>query len=247
MVQAIMDAVFKPSGRKERSEETSASRHRTDITLFYDPPYEDELDDVIARHLVAYLVPAASLTYRATVRTSSSASRFDFLVDLGTRRVAIDYTDTPADLETALVEDNDALALGTGNVDVILRVRRTDLENRLYDVLHLLAKWEPHLFTPYGQRTFSRGASEEARCAYPEPEADVAAIYYAGVSEGESSVTIEDVLSGELFAWPGDEDRTESVVMRRMCRENTGYWRQQFERARLVYERAPVPRAERLA
>ncbi|MEX0600412.1 MAG: hypothetical protein WD205_07205, partial [Rhodothermales bacterium] len=218
MVQAVMDAVFKPSGERERSEEPRPPRHRTDVTLFYDPPYEDELDDVMARHLVAYLVPAASLTYRAKVWTSASACGFDFLVDLGTRRVAIDYTDTPVDLETALVEDNDALALGTGNVDVILRVRRSDLEDRLYDTLHLLAKWEPNLFTPYGQRMFARRASEEARCAFPEPEADVAAIYYDGASGGVPAVTIEDVLSGELFEWPGDEDGKESVVMRRMCR-----------------------------
>lgn len=242
MVQAVMEAGAPASTEHTDTEFSPKPHYKTDVTLLYDPPYETELDDVLARHLVAYLVPAASLSYKARVWTGYSGCRFDFLIDLGTRRLAIDYTDTPHNLETALVEDNDALALGSGNVDVVLRVRRRDLEERLYDCLHVIAKWEPCLFTPYGQRVFARKASEAARCTLPEPEADVAAIYYSGESGGTSRMTIEDVLSGDVLEWPVAGGEDVSVVIRRMSRERPGYWRQQFQRASLVYGRAPVCR-----
>lgn len=240
MAEAVMEADTSMSVARIVEEAASPSRHRaSEVTLFYDPPYESDLDDAMARFLVAYLVPAASLSYRAEVWSACGTSRFDFLIDLGTRRIAMDYTDTPVNLETALVEDNDALALGSGNVDVVLRVRRQDLEERLFDCLHVLAKWEPSLFTPYGHRVFARRASESARCVYPEPEAGVATIYYTGESEGDP-MTIEDVLSGEMFEWP--EGERDSVVMRRMSADQPDYWRRQYERASLVYGRGPVRR-----
>lgn len=240
MAQAVREACSASSARLAHAEFDTQARPRAHVSLFYDPPYENELDDMLARNLVAYLVPAASLSYKAQVWAGSSSCRFDYLIDLGTRRIAIDYTDTPANPETALVEDNDALALGSGNVDVVLRARRRDLEERLYDCLHLIAKWEPALFTPYGHRVFTRRASEAARCVLPEPEAGIAAIYYSGESSSDP-VTIEDVLSGEMFDWPdASEDR--SVVVRRMSREQPDCWRRQYERASLVYGRCAVRR-----
>lgn len=242
MEQAVQEAAAPASIEHAGPEVFSKPHHRTSVTLFYDPPYESRLDDVMARHLVAYLVPAASLTYKAAVWAAYSSCRFDFLIDLGTRRIAIDYTDTTENLETAVVEDNDALALGTGKVDVVLRVRRGDLDDRLYDTLHLLSKWEPSLFTPYGHRVFCRRASEAARCALPEPEADLATIFYDGESTGAPSPTVEDVLSGDLFEWPSADEEGRPVIIRRLSRERPGSWRLQYERASLVYSRGPIRR-----
>lgn len=202
-------------------------RASVQTALFYDPPYESELDDWIARHLVAYLAPAATLEYKASVWTPWMRCRFDFLIDLGTRRVAIDYTDTPEHVHTALVEDNDALALGSGNVDAIFRVRRRDLENRLFDVLHLIAKWDAALFTPYGRRIFAGRASEAVRGAHPSANHDLAVISYA------APVILEEALD-EPFEWPADET-VDDLVVRRLGRENPGYWQRQYERASLVY------------
>lgn len=252
MVQDVMEAAAPKSKARDESkraatehtdtEDVSRPPYPTELALVYDPPYESELDDALARHLVAYLVPAASLSYGARVWTGYSSCRYDFLIDLGTRRIAIDHTDTPYQLETALVEDNDALALGSGNVDVVLRVRRHDLEERLFDCLHLIAKWEPGLFTPYGLRVFTRRASEAARCTLPEPETDTATITYHGESAGAPRTTIEDVLSGDLFEWPEADDPARSVVIRRMRRERPGTWSRQYQRAALVYGREPLCR-----
>ena len=200
-----------------------------EVSLFYDPPYENELDDRLARHLVAYLSPAASLEYKATAWTPYMSCRFDFLIDLGTRRIAIDYTDTPDDLAGALVEDNDALALGSGAVDMIFRVRGRDLEERMYDCLHVIAQWEPHLFTPYGRRIFASRASLIGRRAMPARDQDLFSIVYP------SPAPEEFVAFGDLIEWPVAETEKEEIVLRRLSCENPAYWERQFERASMVY------------
>lgn len=242
MEQAVIPAHGQTA--REKSDYVPARRRKRPVTLFYDPPYESELDDSMARLLVAYLVPAASLDYRAAVMAPQTICRFDFLIDLGTRRIAIDYTDTPENLETALVEDNDALALGTGLVDIVVRIRKRDLEERIYDCFHLIAKWEPNLFTSYGQRVFASRATEQARDVLPEPEAGVASVYYSTGDDEAGFVTVEDVLSGDAFEWPelGEDD---SVVIRRMSRDQPDDWQRQYERAALVYGRSPIRRVNR--
>ena len=196
-------------------------------SLFYDPPYDNALDDALAQHLVAYLTPAATLDYKASVWTPWMQCRFDFLIDVGTRRIAIDYTDTPEHMLTALVEDNDALAMGYGGVDAIFRVRAEDLEIRLFDVLHLIARWDPSLFTPYGRRIFAQRAGAAARAAEPDVTDDLVVVSYEnGAASGEA---IE-----EPFDWP-EEESADALIVRRLGRENPGYWKRQYERASLVY------------
>ena len=196
-------------------------------SLFYDPPYDNALDDALAQHLVAYLTPAATLDYKATVWTPWMECRFDFLIDVGTRRIAIDYTDTPEHMLTALVEDNDALAMGYGGVDVIFRVRAEDAECRLFDILHLIARWDPSLFTPYGRRIFAQRASAAALAADPDVTDDLAVVSYEGSLASEEAVE-------EPFDWP-EEESADALVVRRLGRENPGYWKRQYERASLVY------------
>lgn len=243
MEQAVMRADTPPS--KEHASFFVAQRQAGFATLFYDPPYANELDDALARHLVAYLVPAASLDYKAQVWTTHSSCRFDFLIDLGTRRVAIDYADTPENLETALVEDNDALALGTGAVDAILRVRRHDLEEHFFDCLHVIAKWEPNLFTPYGQRKFAERASTDAHNTLPEPESELVTVYYERAETAEPAFVVNDSASEDVIEWPEGDVACDFVAIRRLSREQPEVWKRQFERAALVYGRDPIRRVHR--
>jgi len=214
-------------GERPGSDRPAVRRASVETTLFYDPPYDNELDDRFAQYLVAYLSPAASLTYKSTVWTPWTECRFDFLIDVGTRRVAIDYTDTPEDLQEALVEDNDALALGSGNVDEIFRIRRQDLQDHPFDVLHVLAAWEPALFTPYGRRIFAmRGAVETTGSTLVVTDE-------LAIVEFKTGMTEEDAL-GDLFEWP-DTNRDGELVIRRLDRNDPSYWERQYERASLVY------------
>ena len=243
MEQAVMRAEAPPT--KEHANFFAAKRQSGCAALFYEPPYANELDDALARHLVAYLVPAASLEYKAQVWTTHSRCHFDFLIDLGTRRVAIDYTDTPENVETALVEDNDALVLGTGAVDAILRVRRQDLEDHFYDCLHVIAKWEPNLFTPYGQRRFAERASDDAHGTLPEPESELVTVYYQREEKGKMAFIVNDNAGDDVIEWPDSGDRCDFVAIRRLSGEQPDIWKRQYERAALVYGRDPIRRLHR--
>jgi hypothetical protein len=207
----------------------AVERRNREVALFYDPPYENEVDDRLARHLVAYLTPAASLEYKANVWAAYSACSFDFMIDLGTRRIAIDYSATPDDLAGALVEDNDALALGAGIIDIVFRIRGRDLEERMYDCLHLIAQWEPNLFTPYGRRIFASRASVEARRISVGGADDVLSVAYPEPAPEEV------VAFGDVIEWPLFLAEHQQTVMRRLSRERPDYWRRQYERASLVY------------
>lgn len=205
-----------------------AGGFRRETALFYDPPYENDLDDRLARTLVAYLTPTATLQYRASVWASHTTCRVDFLIDTGCRRVALDHSQTPQNLSAGLVEDNDALMLGSGRIDAVYRVRGTDLAERLFDVLHLIAQWEPALFTPYGRRIFASAASAEAKRAQPGPEHDVARIAYPPSRPSEP-------IFDDLFSWPEPLDGHVELVIRRLSREIPDRWREQYRRARAVY------------
>ncbi|MEX0747244.1 MAG: hypothetical protein WD275_04530, partial [Rhodothermales bacterium] len=126
-------------------------------------------------------------------------------------------------------EDNDALALGAGVVDVVFRVRGRDLEERMYDCLHLIAQWEPHLFTPYGRRIFASRASVEARRHMPDAEDDLLTIGYPEPAPEEV------VAFGDVIEWPPFMAEHRQIVLRRLSREHPDYWERQYERASLVY------------
>lgn len=207
----------------------AAGRRYREVSLFYDPPYDNEVDDRLARHLVAYLTPAASLDYKARIWAAYTQCRFDFVIDLGTRRIALDYTGTPTDIAGALVEDNDALALGAGVVDVVFRVRGRDLDERMYDCLHMIAQWEPQLFTPYGRRIFASRASIEARRTVAGLEDDIVSVVFRAPAP-EEVIAMDD-----LIEWPPAGAADDEIVLRRLSRNHPDYWRRQYERASLVY------------
>lgn len=223
-------------GERQGGDRPALRRSALETSLFYDPPYESALDDNLARYLVAYLSPAASLVYKSRIWTPWTECRFDFLVDLGTRRVAIDYTDTPQNVRTALVEDNDALALGSGNVDVIFRIRQEDLLERAFDVLYLMAKWDPAMFTPYGRRVFADRASAEVLSVEPGAADELAMVHYRGsrtcdempsIDRSAAASSIESEMTGMV---QGGE-----LIVRRLDQEHPSHWNRQYERASLVY------------
>jgi len=141
--------------------------------------------------------------------------------------VVIDYTDTPEDVRRTLVEDNDALALGSGNVDEIFRIRRQDLQNRPYYVLHVLSEWEPALFTPYARRIFA------GRSGVGTPGSELNMTDEIAIARFRP-FSIEDDISDDRFDWP-ETERDDELVIRRLDRDNPSYWERQYERASLVY------------
>src|SRR5205807_9826639 len=60
-------------------------------------------------------------------------------------------------------EWRDAMILGAGKADTIVRLRGSDLTYHLDDVLLLLARWDPAVFSTRSQQTLFRLASDRAK------------------------------------------------------------------------------------
>jgi len=184
--------------------------------LFYDPPYATALHDALAWHLVKYLAPSLGLRSHPRSASPDALPAVDFLVEGGRQRVALILTDPSAGEPN---EDRDALWIGKGHADAVLRFRAADLEHRLPDALFLWTRWMPALFSERGRtnlstlaspvaRQHSRNANRTVTLRYADPGAHLCTLLDAGSS-------------------PPD-----SLVVRRLLRQRPDVWRPAFERAR---------------
>ncbi len=197
-------------------------------SLFYDPPYERPLEDEFAWQLVKYLQPITGLRYQVKVATPCANVWVDFVVECGTRRVGFEV----GSLEDATDDDStetayrDALVLGSGALDVRYRIRGADLLYRPHDALHVVAAWEPGLFTERGRINLHTLASPEARgCRVRLHETVCRIVYEAPTAAGE--------VDGEAFDWPADVPA--DLVVRRLSRAQPGAWMRDYDAALLHY------------
>lgn len=195
-------------------------------SLFYDPPYATPLHDALAWHLVKYLAPALGLRSHPRPESSIPLPTADFLVESGRRRVALILTDsTSNDTEW----HRDALWIGEGHADAVLRFRIADLEHRLPDALYLWTRWMPALFSERGRTNLSTLASPVA-CQPPRSSNRTVTLRYA--DSRAHLCTLLDVAS-----LPPD-----TLVVRRLLRQRPDVWRPAFERARSASSHRPAPR-----
>lgn len=214
-----------------------------ELPLFYDPPYDDEAHDALARHLVGHLAPATcALQHRAVVLTPDDCFRVDFLIECdeeayGARRIGILCGETDEDYAPPLGTPKlrEALLVGADAVDVLYRFRREDLtRERLSDVLHLVAKWDPALFSRRGRQRLRQEATPEARHATVHPAtAEVRLSYAPG---------LVDVEEGKIPERPtgGGE-----LVVKRLSRLHPAAWREAYARALDGYGQQPRGGGER--
>ena|SRR5436190_12401087 len=129
---------------------------------FYDPPYDSPIEDWFAINAIKYLDEAAQMEKQVDAPTPWGTFRMDFLLTGGGPRVAIecdgrDYHDQYRD------EWRDALLLGTNATDTIYHFRGADLHYHVADLLYLLMRWEPHLFSDRGKTNLARLASAQVK------------------------------------------------------------------------------------
>lgn len=152
------------------SSETQASRSEPpnafEPALFYDPPYATPTHDHLAWHLVKYLDPDCGL--RAAVEEVSLddvSLHVDFLIEHRGRRVGLMCGAS----EVLRDRWHDALLMGHGTVDVLYRVQPDDVHNHLHDVLWLVTRWDPSLFSERGRINLHTLSSATAKEARPRP------------------------------------------------------------------------------
>lgn len=197
-------------------------------SLFYDPPYERPVEDEFAWHLVKYLDPAVALAYQVKSDTPCAPVWIDFIIEQGARRVGIEVEDLPRGTRGLSTEPfaaslrRDALVLGSGRLDVLYRVRAEDVLAHLHDVLLLMARIDPALFSERGRINLHTLASVEARNLPLRPEAGLLRIVRPA-REDESEV------EGERFGWP--ERPAGEVVVRRLSADRPAPWHRAYEEA----------------
>ncbi len=209
-----------PRPVEEEREPAAGAHPLVEPSLFYAPPYERPVEDEFAWHLVKYLEPSAGLAYQYRVETPFTRFWIDFVVEYGGRHIAFECSDlfTDAD-ETAY---RDALIVGSGAIDVLYRFRTEDLLHHLHDVLLLISRWEPALFSRRGHINLQTLASQTALAEYPRPDtAEVELSYPAPIEE--------DVYDGDVFEWPARE--AAALKVRRMSRTHPSTWLRQYDQA----------------
>lgn len=114
------------------------------------PPYDSPIEEEFARIAVKHLSPDADFIAQHAVDTLCGRFVLDFVVLHEHRRIAFEC-DGKEFHDTSRDEWRDAMILGDDRVDVIYRLRGTDIRHRLETCLHLVALRDPHIFSEAGR------------------------------------------------------------------------------------------------
>jgi hypothetical protein len=130
--------------------------------LVDDIPVESPIEEALAHELLKYVHPEVNFVPQHEVKTVGGVFRLDFLLERNGRRVAIecdgrDFHDSYRD------EWRDAMLLGDGCIDVMYRLRGADILLFTADLLFLVARQEPPMFTERGHINLRTLAHPEVR------------------------------------------------------------------------------------
>jgi hypothetical protein len=175
----------------------------------YQPPYETPLEDEMAWHLVKYLARLVNLESQVRVVTPCGPFWVDFVLERQGRRIALEISPLEDQEDPQQQRFRDALVVGSGQFDVLYRLRGHDVFHRLEDVLYLLAKAHPQYFTDRAQVNLERLASDEARkAALPERGMTVSVTYRtASTDPSRQPLQITRLRLKCATDWVRDHDR----------------------------------------
>lgn len=206
-----------PAGRLFPLHPASASRHPLqEPALFYHPPYETEAEDDLAYELVRTLDESAGLHYRPALATSYAAFDVTFVIEKGRQRIGILISREEEAIDPVEASFHDTLLVDAGLVDILYRFSEEDARERLYDVLCLVARWNPGLFSERGLARIEAQASPATRAFAPIP----------GQENGSLALILpaeEDAWMGEAFTWSSEVAGT-VLTCRRMSRYHPAGW-----------------------
>ncbi|GIV58171.1 MAG: hypothetical protein KatS3mg042_1084 [Rhodothermaceae bacterium] len=129
----------------------------------YAPPYEAPLEDELAWHLVKYLRRSVRLHSQVRVPTPCGVFWVDFVLEHNGRYVAIECGALDEEVDERQQRYRDALIMGTGAFEALYRFRGQDLFHHMEDLIYLLSRAHPALFTERAHINLERLASPEAR------------------------------------------------------------------------------------
>lgn len=170
-----------------RPESRAEDAPPVDATTLYAPPYDSAVVDGFAWNLVKYLAPAFDLSVdeRAggtVVTLTAPATR----PGRPPRYVSFAFPDLEGEAQgsdgaTSAGEEQTAFLKNVADLvppGVLYVLRPEDIVHRLPDVLALVAKWDPALFSERGAVNLERLSSNEARSRRVTPTCTQALLSY---------------------------------------------------------------------
>lgn len=156
----------------------------------YTPPYDSPLEDDFAYHLTKYLEPTIRLVPQFEVKTICGVFRIDFVAEgpmglIGFECDGKQFHDDSRD------EWRDAMILGSNGVEAIYRLRGTDLYYHIDDILYIVSRWNPELFSQRGLLNLQALVSDAVRTESEEYSKSIAFIRY---QEDETQVPIDVII-----------------------------------------------------
>ena len=128
----------------------------------HEPPYDSPIEDIFAYHLVKYIRPDAKLDKQVTVETPKGIFRLDFVVSVNGRQIGIEC-DGEKFHDPWRDEWRDALILGAGFVNDIVRISGKTICGRVHICLLRLSTLYPQMFSDRGKKNIETLATNEAR------------------------------------------------------------------------------------
>lgn len=197
---------------------------------YYSPPYDSPIEDAFAYAITKYLADDVLLEKQVAVSTICGRFVVGFILSSPTiRRIGIecdgrDFHDAHGD------EWRDATILGGKHVESIYRLRGADITYHLDDLLYIICRLEPEIFSNRGLVNLHTLASDDAKAKSFERSSDWHHIQYA--SEEGGSLLVETrrlkIPRGQRRFWQAAFAFAESVgggdldeVMRRYLKTNT--------------------------
>jgi hypothetical protein len=139
----------------------------------YDPPYESPIEDDLALGLAKYVELGTAVEKQVEVQTICGNFRLDFVATApGGRRIAYECDGKEFHSGEAEVRDEwrDAMILGAGAVDGIVRVPGSAIFYHLEDLFLLLANWDRDIFSERARWNLNRLGSDRAIAFMEEHE-----------------------------------------------------------------------------
>jgi hypothetical protein len=115
----------------------------------------------------------------------------------GVRRVAFEIGGARGLREHQRQLRRDATALASGAADAVYRLRGSDLLDHMEDVLYLVSRWDPELFSARGRINLTTLAGPEARGLTVRPEQPSVLVPYALSGEADPARALWHVANGE--------------------------------------------------
>jgi len=128
----------------------------------HDAYYESPIEEFFGLNLGKYIADHVVVKTQADVRTEWGSFRLDFLVSADGENIGIEC-DGKQFHDRVRDECRDALILGSSPVRRIYRFRGSDIVYFSAEILYLLSKWEPWIFSERGRVNLEVLASPEAK------------------------------------------------------------------------------------